>query len=116
MNNDSQNSELQKAIAEWKKKFNVGKNDPLMATVELWQILVEQSHATDPSTAFRRELEHLTEIAKAFSKQSCELTGELRQIPRIKNELWLFPYFTVVLVAVAALIIGFFVGKFFPQL
>jgi hypothetical protein len=112
MNNDTRKAELQKALAEWRKKYHIGNNDPLLATLDLWQILVENSHAADPSHLFRRELEQLTEIGKTFSKQSGELTGELRKVPKMKNDLWFFPYFTVVLVSVGALIIGVFIGKF----
>ena len=112
MNDDSRKADLQKALAEWKTKHQIGNNDPLMATVELWEILVENSHAADPSHLFRHELERLTEIGKTFSKQSSELTCELRTVPKIRSDLWLFPYFTVVLVAVGTLIIGMLVGKF----
>ncbi len=114
MNGDSRKADLQKALDEWKKKHHViSDKDPHMAMVELWQILMEHSRVTDPSQLFRHELELLTEIGKTFSKQSSELTCELRTVPRIKNDLWLFPYFTVVLVAVGAFVIGIFVGKFF---
>jgi hypothetical protein len=74
---------------------------------------VENSKAEDSYRRFRLELEQLTNVSKTFAKQTSELTGELRTVPKIKSDLWLFPYFTVVLVAVAALIIGMFVGKFF---
>ena len=113
MNEDPRKAQFQKVISEWKKKYRVGDKDPLMATLELWQILVENSRAADPAQVFRQELDKLAELGKNFSKQSVELTGELRAVPKIKNDLWLFPYFTVVLVAVAALIIGFFIGRLF---
>jgi hypothetical protein len=113
MNEDPRKAQFQKAIAEWKKKYHVGSNDPLMATMELWEILVENSRAADPSQVFRQELEKLAELGKNFSKQSVELISELRAVPKIKHDLWLFPYFTVILVAVAALIIGIFIGRLF---
>lgn len=113
MSEDPRKAEIQKVIADWKKKYRVGDHDPLMATLELWEILVENSRAADPSHLFRQELMKLTELGKSFSKQTAELTGELRGVPKIKNDLWLFPYFTVVVVAVAALIVGIFIGRFF---
>lgn len=112
MNEDPRKAEFQKIIAEWKEKYRVGNNDPLMATLDLWLVLVENSRAADPSQIFRRELEQLTAIAKTFSKQTTELTAELREVPQIKSDLWLYPYFTVILTAVAALIIGIFIGRF----
>ena len=57
-------------------------------------------------------MEQLAGIGKTFSKQTSELTTELREVPKIKSDLWLFPYFTVVLIAIAGLIIGIFIGKF----
>lgn len=112
MNDDPRKAELGKIIAEWKKKHRVRDNDPLMATLELWQVLVENSRAADPGQLFHHELEQLTGISKAFSKQTNELTVELRKVSRIKHELWLFPYFTVILSAVTTLIIGIFIGRF----
>ena len=38
--------------------------------------------------------------------------AELRAVPKAKDELWLFPYFTVIFVAIGALIIGMLIGKF----
>jgi hypothetical protein len=112
MNEDARKVELQNAIVDWRKKHHISDSDPLMAMLELWEVLMVHSHATDPSQIFRRELESLTEISKAFSKQSSELTSEIRSIPKIRSEIWLFPYFTVFLSIVGALIIGFFIGRF----
>jgi hypothetical protein len=113
MDEDPGKQALQNALNKWQKKYRIGKEDPLFATVELWQILFENSKAEDSYRRFRLELEQLTQVSKTFSKQSSELTAELRTVPKIKSELWFFPYFTVLLVAIAALIIGMLIGKFF---
>lgn len=112
MNEEARKVELQRAIAVWRKKHHISDSDPLMAMLELWEVLMAHGHAADPSQIFRRELESLTEMSKAFSKQSSELTSEIRSIPKIRSEIWLFPYFTVFLSIIGALVIGFFVGKF----
>jgi hypothetical protein len=112
VNEDARKVELQKAIVDWRKKHHISDSDPLMAMLELWEVLMVHNQAADPSQIFRRELELLTEISKAFLKQSGELTSEIRSLPKIRNELWLFPYFTVFLGIIGALVIGFFVGKF----
>lgn len=112
MNEDARKVELQKAIADWRKKHHVSDSDPLIAMLDLWQVLMTHSQAADPNLIFRRELESLTEISKAFSKQGSELTSEIRSIPKIRDELWLFPYFAVFISIIGALIIGFFVGRF----
>jgi hypothetical protein len=112
-NSDARKEEMQKAIAEWKKKNHIRNHDPLLATLELWEILMLDINAADPTSLFRQELEKLTALTKTFSKQSSDLIVELRNVPKIKDELWQFPYFTVALAAVAALIIGIFIGRFF---
>ena len=112
MNEEVRKAELQKAIAEWRKKHHISDSDPLMAMLELWQVLMTHSQAAEPGLIFRRELEILTEASKAFSKQSNELTGEIRSIPKIRSELLLFPYFTVALSIVGSLVVGYFVGRF----
>ena len=112
MNDDPRKVEMQRAIAEWKKKNRIRNHDPLLATLELWEILMQDLRAAEPTNLFRQELEKLTAFTKTFSKQSNDLIVELRNVPKIKDELWQFPYFTVALVAVGALVIGFFIGKF----
>ena len=111
MNEDEGRQALRNAINKWQKKYGITENDPLFCTVELWQILFENCKAEDSYRRFKVELEQLTNLSKTFSKQTAELTGELRAVPKIKSDLWLFPYFTVLLIATAALIIGIFVGK-----
>ena len=61
MNNDARKADLQKAVVEWKKKRRIHDDDPLMAALELWEILIGNTQ-TDPSQLFRHELEQLTEI------------------------------------------------------
>jgi hypothetical protein len=111
MNEDSGKQALQNAINKWQKKYRIGENDPLFCTVELWQILFENCKAEDSYRRFKQELEQLTKLSKEFNKHTAELTTELRTVPKIKNDLWAFPYFTVLIASVAALIIGIFVGR-----
>lgn len=112
MNEDEGKQALRNAINKWQTKYRISNDDPLFCTVELWQILFENCKAEDSYRRFKVELEQLTNLSKTFSKQTAELTGELHSVPKIKNDLWLFPYFTVLLVSVAAFIIGIFVGRF----
>jgi hypothetical protein len=78
----------------------------------MWEILMQDTRAIEPHLFFRKELEKLTEISKTLSKQAGELTVELRNVPKIRSDLWAFPYFTVVLIAVGAAVIGIFIGRF----
>jgi hypothetical protein len=105
--------ELRNAILEWQQKHNIADDDPLLATVELWEAFLESERSPDASSPdIRRDIEQLDRIAKSFSKQTGEVIRELRAVPKIKSDLWMFPYFTVVLVSVGALIAGMIIGKF----
>ena len=105
--------ELRNAILEWQQKHNIADDDPLLATVELWEAFLESERSPDASPPdIRRDIEQLDRIAKSFSKQTGEVIRELRAVPKIKSDLWMFPYFTVVLVSAGALIAGMIIGKF----
>lgn len=113
MAEDEGKQTLKNAIGKWQNKYRISEDDPLFCTVELWQILFENCKAEDSYRRFKVELQQLTNLSKEINQQTAELINELRTVPKIKNDLWLFPYFTVLLVAIATFIIGFFTGKFF---
>jgi len=105
--------ELRNAFLDWQQKHNIADDDPLLATVELWEAFLESERSPDASPHdIRRDIEQLNRITKSFSKQTGEVIRELRAVPKIKSDLWMFPYFTVVLVSVGALIAGMIIGKF----
>lgn len=113
MNDEPRKEALRTAVLEWQEKHNIADDDPLLATVELWEAFLESERAAD-ATAYdiRREIEQLDRIGKSFSKQTGEVIRELRTVPKLKNELWMFPYFTVIFIAVGAVITGMLIGKF----
>ena len=113
MTESPRKQELRNAVLNWQRKHNIADDDPLLATVELWEAFLESERVPDASPPdIRREIEQLDRIAKSFSKQTGEVIRELRAVPKIKSDLWMFPYFTVVLVSVGALIAGMIIGKF----
>lgn len=113
MNDALGNPTLRTAVLDWQRRHNIADDDPLLATVELWEVFLESERATD-ATAYdiRREIEQLDRIGKSFTKQTGEVIRELRAVPKLKSDLWMFPYFTVVFVAAGALITGMLIGKF----
>lgn len=113
MTESPRKQELRNAVLDWQQKHNIADDDPLLATVELWEAFLESERSPDASPPeIRRDIEQLDRIAKSFSKQTGEVIRELRAVPKIKSDLWMFPYFTVVLVSVGALIAGMIIGKF----
>jgi hypothetical protein len=113
VNGDFPNESLENAVAEWKQRHQIGDDDPLLASVELWKLLLShgQPSPTTPDD-FKKPLEQIGNLSKTFVKHSGEIIQEIRTIPRVRSDLWAFPYFTVALAAVGALIIGIFIGKF----
>jgi hypothetical protein len=115
VNDTSRKDALRNAVAEWQRRHGIGDDDPLMATVELWEALLDNTKMPNAAAAyhqFRQELEQLDRLAKSLTKQSGEVIRELRTVPKVKEELWMFPYFTVFFVAIGALITGMLIGKF----
>ena len=113
MSENPRKQALREAVLDWQQRHNIADNDPLLATVELWEAFLESEKSAD-ATAFdvRREIEQLDRLGKSFTKQTGEVIRELRAVPKLKDELWMFPYFTVLFVAVGALVAGMLVGKF----
>lgn len=113
MSDNDRKLALRTAVLDWQQRHNIADDDPLLATVELWEAFLESERIQD-ATAFdiRREIELLDRIGKSFSKQAGEVVRELRAVPKIKSDLWLFPYFTTIFIAVGALIAGMLIGKF----
>lgn len=115
MNDGSRKQALRNAVLDWQQRHNIADDDPLLATVELWEAFLDSAKAPDATAAAfdtRREIEQLDRISKAFAKQSGEVIRELRTVPKLKGELWMFPYFTVIFATIIALIAGMLVGKF----
>lgn len=115
MNDNSRKQALRNAVLDWQQRHNIADGDPLLATVELWEAFLDSAKVPDSTAAAfdtRREIEQLDRISKAFAKQSGEVIRELRAVPKIKGELWMFPYFTVIFTTIIALIAGMLVGKF----
>lgn len=115
MSGPSRNAALAEAVAEWKRQYQVGDNDPMLASLELWQIFLSHSQSSETATEcqeLKKPLEQFNGLANKIEKHCGEAIQEFRSIPKIRSDLWAFPYFTVALASVAALIIGIFIGKF----
>jgi ElaB/YqjD/DUF883 family membrane-anchored ribosome-binding protein len=102
------------AVQQWREKHRIGDDDPVLATADLMEALLRAATTSDSASKYheiRRELEELDRLCKAFLKQSGEVVREVRAVPKIKEELWMFPYFTVMLIATISLVTGLLIGK-----
>ena len=116
MSDDARKEALQAAVEQWREKHNIGDDDPLLASVSLWKAFLEAAMSSDSAAKYheiRHELEELDRLSKTFIKQGREVIEEVRALPRMKESLWMFPYFTVLFVAVGALLMGILIAKLF---
>ena len=116
MSDDPRKEALQKAVEDWRVRHNITDDDPLWATMELWKAFLECAAASDSATKYheiRRELVEMDRLCSLFVKQGGEIIQEFRAVPKIKEELWMFPYFSLFFVAAGALATGMLIGKLF---
>jgi hypothetical protein len=120
MKNEQREIALRTAVLEWQKKYGIQDGDPLLASLELFQIylgsLQSAAHGNGsyfPSfEEFRDSVELLDARSKTFSKQAAELTEALGDAPNIKRQLRSYHAFAFVLTALGALAAGVLIGRF----
>jgi ElaB/YqjD/DUF883 family membrane-anchored ribosome-binding protein len=116
VSDDPRREALENAVQEWREKHNIGDDDPLLASIDLWKSFLEVAMSSDSAAKYheiRHELEELDRLSKTFIKQGREVIEEVRALPKMKESLWMFPYFTVLFVAAGALLMGMLVAKLF---
>jgi hypothetical protein len=118
MSSEEQRLALKTAILEWQKKYGIQEGDPILATLELWEIYLNTLKPQSASERipsfeeFRSSLEQLGRLSKGFAKQAGEVIQEMRAVPKIKSDLNRFPMFALVFTALIALLAGITIGKF----
>lgn len=120
MKNEQREIALRTAVLEWQKKYGVQDGDPLLASLELFQIYLGSFQSAAQGNGsyfpsfheFRDSIELLDDRSKTFSKQVAELTESLREAPNIKRHLRTYHAFAFVLTALGALAAGILIGRF----
>lgn len=111
------NSEaLKTAILEWQKRHGIADNDPILASLELWEIYLNRrppERTADPPSflEFRSSLEALDALAKRLSRQMTELQQEIRAGPA-RDQHAPSASIAVILWIAASGGAGIFIGKF----
>lgn len=109
---------LKTAVLEWQKKYGVKDGDPLLASLELFQIYFAswQNQQNGPGGSsydeFRGSFEALEHRTKSLSKLATEMIHALRGVPRQENQFRRFSVAALAIVAVLAIGIGVGIGKF----
>jgi len=118
MSSEDQKPTLKTAVLEWQTKHGIQEGDPILATLELWDIYLNTLKPQKPSEPipsyeeFRSSLQQLDRLSKGFTKQAGEVIQEMRAVPKIKSELNRFPMFALVFTALVTLLAGVLIGKF----
>lgn len=112
---------LKAAVLAWQKKYRVNDNDPLLATVELfqihfanWQGQNQSDHSGSAYDEFRASFEELSGQTKALSKQTSGLIEALRNMPDLTGQLRSYRLSTLWMAAGLAFGAGIGIGKFLP--
>jgi len=111
---------LKMAVLEWQKKYGIKDGDPLLASLELfqiyfhrWQNRPEQEGTASSYDEFRGSFEALEHRTKALSKIASEMIEALRMVPGRKEPSPTYHTTALVVATVLALSTGLCLGKFF---
>ncbi len=108
---------LKNAILEWRKKYSVQDDDPMLAAVELWEIYFNHAQLMGPKERvpsfdeFRSTMEQCERLGGDFTGRAAEIIKELREVPKIRSDLNRFPIFALVFSAALALLAGILIGR-----
>ncbi len=113
MSNGEPKQALKSAVLEWRKKYGVQDNDPMLAVVELWEIYFSHPKERLPSfEEFRCTMEQCERLGGELTGRAAEIIQELRAVPKIRSDLNRFPMFALIFTASLAMLAGILIGKF----
>ena len=105
------------AVLDWKHRHRIRDDDPMLAAVDLLELFFKhvKVHVPDSNEKFievRASLQQLDRLGKDFTKQTRELTQEIRGVPKLSKELAIGRTAGFVITALASLVAGVLIGKF----
>jgi len=107
------------AVAEWRRKHGIRDDDAVLQMLELLKIFFQKVKIEIPTDTnsiqlitIRSSLQSLTQLTKEFSKQSRELTQEIRDVPKITRQLYAGRAVAFMCVTFVSLLAGILVGKY----
>jgi len=106
---------LRNAVLEWQRKFGISDGDPILASLELFQIYLESHVWAERDNGpklpafeeFRELVETLDTRTREFVRQTDELIRELRKRPESKAGAGFYHGLALIVVAALALSVGF---------
>jgi hypothetical protein len=105
---------LKNAVLEWQRKFGVNDGDPILASLELFQIYMESHVWAERDTGpklpafdeFRDLVETLDTRTREFVRQTDELIRELRKLSGARQTQRGYYWYSLIVVAVLATALG----------
>jgi hypothetical protein len=114
-----ENHSFDESVAEWRRKHGIRDDDSVLQMMELLKIFFKNVKIEIPLDVdslrlitVRTSLQTLSQLGKDFSKEARELKEEIREIPKISEQLSAGRAVAFVCVAIASLLAGIVVGKY----
>jgi hypothetical protein len=106
-------------VVEWKHRHRIRDDDPILAALELLQVFFQNAKIELPPDSnsatlveVRAAIQQLNRLGIDFSKQTRELTLEMRTLPELDKQLRAGRTTAFVVMAIACLGAGILIGKF----
>jgi hypothetical protein len=109
---------FEEAVANWRQKYDIIDDDPMLASVELMEIFFQNVKVQVPDSStgmvveLGKSLHELNRLGKSFSRQTRELLQEIRGLPKLRQTLAVGRTWAILSVAIAMLVAGILIGKF----
>jgi hypothetical protein len=112
-------SNFESTVVEWKHRHGVRDDDPILAALELLKVFFQNVKIEIPPDSdsaklleVRTAIQQLNRLGIDFSKQTRDLTLEMRTLPDLNKQLRSGRTTACVVTAIACLGAGILIGKF----
>ena len=112
-------NKFNEALAEWRRKYGIRDDDAVLQMLELLKLFFQNIKIeipTDPESiqlvTIRVSLQSLAQLTNTLSKDAQELKQEIRNIPKVSEQLAKGRAVAFLCVMVLSLLLGFAIGKY----
>lgn len=112
-------SSFENSVVEWKHRHRIRDDDPILAALELLKVFFQNVKIELPLDSdsarlveVRAAIQQLNRLGIDFSKQTRDLTLEMRTLPELDKQLRSERTTAFVIAAIACLGAGILIGKF----
>lgn len=110
---------FESTVVEWKHRHGIRNDDPILAALELLKVFFQNVKIELPPDSdsaklleVRTAIQQLNRLGIDFSKQTRDLTLEMRTLPDLDRQLRSGRTTAFVVTAIACLSAGILIGKF----